>query len=37
MKNNRADFLPPELKGHLPNVFYINAYMLPERIKEEKR
>ncbi len=35
LRNNRADFLEPEQRGHLPNVFYINDYMLPERIKEE--
>jgi ferredoxin len=35
MRNNRADFLAPDQRGHLPNVFYINDYMLPERIKED--
>ncbi len=35
LRNNRADFLTPEQRGHLPNVFYINDYMLPERIVEE--
>jgi len=35
LRNNRADFLTPEQRGHLPNVFYINGYMLPERIKVE--
>jgi Fe-S-cluster-containing dehydrogenase component len=35
MKNNRAEFLAPGQKGHQPNVFYINDYMLLERIKEE--
>ncbi len=35
LRNNRADFLAPDQRGHLPNVFYINSYMLPERIKEE--
>ncbi len=36
MRNNRADFLTPDQRGHLPNVFYINDYMLPERMKEEE-
>jgi len=35
MRNNRADFLAPDQRGQLPNVFYINDYMLSERIKEE--
>ncbi len=35
MRNNRAEFLEPEMRGHFPNVFYINEYMLPGRIREE--
>lgn len=35
MRNNRAEFLEPDQRGHLPNVFYINDYMRPERIREE--
>jgi Fe-S-cluster-containing dehydrogenase component len=35
LRNNRAEFLTPDQRGHLPNVFYINDYMLPERIKIE--
>ncbi len=35
MRNNRAEFLEPDQRGHFPNVFYINDYMLPDRIKEE--
>jgi Fe-S-cluster-containing dehydrogenase component len=35
LRNNRADFLEPEQRGHLPNVFYINGYMLHERTMEE--
>lgn len=32
LRNNRAEFLTPDQRGHLPNVFYINDYMRPERI-----
>ena len=35
LRNNRADFLAPDQRGHMPNVFYINDYMVPERIREE--
>ena len=35
LRNNRAEFLTPDQRGHLPNVFYINDYMLPERIMIE--
>ncbi len=35
LRNNRAEFLEPDQRGHYPNVFYINDYMLPERITEE--
>ena len=35
LRNNRGDFLGPDQRGHLPNVFYINGYMVPERITQE--